>query len=150
MNEFKAVLGAMAGTVGACLSQLFGGWSANMTTLCIFMLIDYLTGLLVAGVFHNSPKSETGALESKAGWKGLVRKGVTLAIVLIGARLDIALGVNFAKDGVIYGFMLIEALSILENAGLMGIKYPAFLTQALDLLNKKADKLPTGGDTDDE
>lgn len=150
MNEIKAAIGTAAGIVGATLSHIFGGWSENMTTLCIFMLIDYLTGLMVAGIFHNSPKSETGALESKAGWKGLCRKCVTLALVLIAARLDIALGLNFVKDGVVYGFMLIECLSILENTGLMGIKYPAFLTQALDLLNKKADKLPTGGDTDDE
>lgn len=140
MNEIKFSIATAAGVVGAFFSNIFGGWTSDMTTLLIFMGLDYLTGLIVAAVFHASPKSETGALESKAGWKGLVRKGVTLAIVLVAARIDMVLGINFAKEGTIYGFMIIEVLSILENAGLMGVKYPDFITKALDLLSKKSEK----------
>ena len=60
----------------------------RLQTLVIFMAIDYITGLVVAGVFHASPKTKTGALESKAGWKGLIRKGETLLIVLVACQLD--------------------------------------------------------------
>ncbi len=62
------------GAIGSFLSYLFGGWSAAMTTLAIFMAADYATGFLVAAVFKKSPKTENGTLESRAGFKGLLRK----------------------------------------------------------------------------
>ena len=80
------------GTVGASIAGLFGGWDHAVVTLVIFMLIDYVSGLVVAGIFHKSPKSENGALESKAGLKGLFRKGGILLVVLIAARLDLQIG----------------------------------------------------------
>lgn len=58
------------GVAGSFIASLFGGWDAALATLVIFMAIDYVTGLIVAGVFHNSGKTENGALESRAGWKG--------------------------------------------------------------------------------
>ena len=58
------------GALGSAIASLYGGWDASLQTLIIFMAVDYVTGLLVAGVFHASPKSRTGALESRAGWKG--------------------------------------------------------------------------------
>lgn len=136
----KAVWGTICtvlGIAGGALAQAFGGWDTGMTTLLIFMAIDYLTGLLVAGVFHSSPKSESGSLESKAGWKGLIRKGCTLLFVLIGARLDMVMGTTVVRDGVIIGFLLNEVISIVENAGLMGIPLPAALTNAIELLKNK-------------
>lgn len=63
------------GVVGGFIASLFGGWDAALITLVIFMGIDYFTGLIVAGVFHNSNKTENGSLESLAGWKGLWQKG---------------------------------------------------------------------------
>lgn len=125
--------------IGGFVASIFGGWSDAMTTLVIFMAADYITGLIVAGVFQKSGKSENGGLESRAGWKGLCRKGMSLLIVLIAARLDLIMGTSFAKDAVVIGFIVNEALSILENAGLMGLKYPAVITKALEVLNKKAD-----------
>lgn len=132
------------GIAGGFIASLFGGWDAALVTLLIFMLIDYISGLVVAGVFHNSKKTENGALESKAGWKGLCRKCMTLLFVLIAYRLDLALGVNYVRDGVIIGFMANELISIVENAGLMGLPLPAAITKAVDILTKKA-----GGDSED-
>lgn len=77
------------GVVGSAIAAAFGGWDQALVTLVIFMVIDYLSGLIVAGIFHNSRKTENGALESRAGWKGLCRKGVTLLFVLIAYRLDL-------------------------------------------------------------
>ena len=83
--EFKAILLTITGALGGFFAYLFGGWSAALTgwsaaltTLILFMAMDYITGLIVAGVFKKSNKTETGALESYAGFKGLCRKGVTL------------------------------------------------------------------------
>ena len=134
------------GVVGATLSALFGGWDQAMVTLLIFMAADYVSGLLVAGVFHRSKKSATGALESKAGWKGLVRKCMTLVFVLIAHQLDLTLGVDYIRYGVIYGFMANELISLVENAGLMGIPLPNVLTKAIDVLTDKTDK---GGKNND-
>ena len=126
------------GVVGGFIASLFGGWDAALITLLIFMVIDYVSGLIVAGVFHNSNKTETGTLESKAGWKGLCRKCMTLLFVLIAYRLDLALGVTYIRDAVIIGFMANELISIVENAGLMGLPLPAVITKAIDVLTKKA------------
>jgi toxin secretion/phage lysis holin len=98
------------------------------------MCIDYVSGLIVAGVFHNSKKTENGTLESRAGWKGLCRKAMTLLFVLIAYRLDLALDVTYIKDTVTIGFMANELISIVENAGLMGIPMPDAITKAVDVL----------------
>lgn len=135
----KRVICTVVGMVGGFIASLFGGWNTGLVTLLIFMSIDYLSGLIVAGVFHNSPKTGTGTLESRAGWKGLCRKCMTLLFVLIAYRLDLALGINYIRDSVILGFMTNELISIVENAGLMGLPLPAVITKAIDVLTKKAE-----------
>ena len=87
----KGYIMTIIGIVGSFIASLFGGWDAGLATLLIFMGIDYVSGLVVAGVFHKSNKTESGALESKAGWKGLCRKCMTLLFVLIAYRLDLAI-----------------------------------------------------------
>lgn len=136
----KRVICTVVGMVGGFIASLFGGWSTGLVTLLIFMSIDYLSGLIVAGVFHNSPKTGTGTLESRAGWKGLCRKCMTLLFVLIAYRLDLELSTNYIRDAVIIGFMANELISITENAGLMGIPLPDIITKSVDVLTKKADK----------
>ena len=129
----------MIGVVGSFVASLFGGWDAALMTLVIFMGIDYVTGLIVAGVFHNSEKTANGALESRAGWKGLCRKGVTLLVVLVACRLDLVMGSNFIRDAVVIAFIANETISIIENAGLMGIPIPAAIMRAIDILKNKAE-----------
>ena len=58
----KTGICSILGVIGGAIAALFGGWDAALTTLLIFMGIDYLTGLIVAGVFHRSQKTEGGAL----------------------------------------------------------------------------------------
>lgn len=129
------------GVVGSVIASLFGGWDAALVTLVIFMAIDYVTGLLVAGVFHNSGKTENGALESRAGWKGLCRKCITLLMVLVATRLDLVTGTNFIRDAVVIAFIANETISIVENAGLMGINIPSAITSAIEVLKKKSDSV---------
>ena len=125
------------GVIGSCIASLFGGWTASLTTLLIFMGVDYLTGLIVAGVFHQSPKTESGALESRAGFKGLIRKGMILLLVLVGYRLDLAIGASYIRDAICIAFIVNELVSIIENAGLMGIPIPAVITKGIDILQQK-------------
>lgn len=133
----KNTIITITGVVGSAIASIYGGWTAALTTLMIFMTIDYITGLIVAGVFHKSPKTSTGALESRAGWKGLCRKGMVLLLVLVAHRLDLAIGTAYVKDAVCIAFIANEAISILENAGLMGLPIPAGIINAIDILKQK-------------
>lgn len=137
----KGTICSWIGLIGGLISAAFGGWDAALITLIIFMGIDYITGLLVAAVFHKSTKTESGALESNTGFKGLVRKGIQLLIVLVAARLDMLMGSSsFIRDAVVVAFITNETISIMENAGLMGIKMPKPLMKAIDVLKAKEDE----------
>lgn len=133
----KTGICSIIGAIGAAISSFFGGWSTGLTTLVFFMAVDYISGLVVAGVFHNSKKTDTGALESRAGWKGLCRKCMTFIYVLIAYRLDLAIDTNYIRDAVIIAFMVNELISITENAGLMGLPLPDAIKKAIDILQSK-------------
>ena len=139
MLNVKGMLFAFIGMLGGLIAKLLGGWTSDMITLLIFMAIDFITGLLVAGVFKNSNKSDTGALNSKAGWKGLCKKCITLFFVIIAHRLDIALGIDYIRTSAIIGFIANEAVSIVENAGLMGVPLPKIITKAIEVLKEEAE-----------
>lgn len=126
-----------AGMLGSFLAYLLGGWDEALITLIIFMTTDYITGLMVAGVFKKSRKTETGGLESNAGFKGLCRKCMILLFVLIGVKLDLILGIDYIRNTVIIAFMTNELISIVENAGLMGLPIPKVIIDAIDVLKKK-------------
>ena len=143
MTNYKAILCTISGAVGSLIAVLFGGWNMSLQTLIAFMAVDYVTGLIVAGVFHNSTKTDTGALESKAGFKGLCRKCMALAFVAIAYRLDVLLGISYLKDAVCIGYIVNELISIVENAGLMGVPIPQPIINAIDILKKKSEQ---GGD----
>lgn len=140
----KHTICGIFGIVGSTIASFFGGWNAGLATLLIFMAIDYVSGLAVAGIFKNSKKTESGALESKAGWKGLCRKCMTLLFVLIAYRLDLVIGVNYIRDAVIIGFIANELISIVENAGLMGLPLPDAINKAIDVLTQKSDEVEKG------
>lgn len=135
----KSTLCLVAGVTGGFFATLFGGWDAGIITLLIFMGIDYFSGLTVAVVFKKSPKSATGAAESKAGFKGLCKKALILLFVLIAERLDIMIGTSYIRDAVIIAFCVNELISIIENAGLMGIPIPKVITNAIDILKQKGE-----------
>lgn len=140
INTLKATILSVVGIIGGIVANYLGGWDTALQTLIIFMAIDYITGLVVAGVFHKSEKSETGALESRAGWKGLCRKGMTLLIVLVAAQLDKITGTEVIRDAAIIAYIVNETISIIENSALMGIPIPTIIRKALDLLQKQAEE----------
>ena len=134
----NAVFAALA-AVGSVLANQLGGWDGFLKLLVACMVVDYATGLIVAGVFKKSGKSTTGALDSKAGFKGLVKKCVILVMVWMAAMMDGALGVEYIRTAVCLFYIANEGLSILENVGLMGVPYPAFLKSALEAMRDKGD-----------
>lgn len=135
--HLKLYIMTALGVIGGGCAYILGGWDTPLKTLLLFMAIDYVTGLVIAGVFKKSNKTEHGALESKAGWLGLFRKGMTLFIVLIAHHLDNMIGSDFIRTGVIIAYIVNEAISITENAGIMGVPIPDVIKKGIEALQQK-------------
>lgn len=140
----NGVLAALA-AVGSWIANSMGGWDASLQVLIALMVTDYITGVLVAAVWHKSSKSSSGTLNSVAGFKGILKKCMILLLVWIGVLLDQALGSAYARTAVVLFFVGNEGISLLENLGLMGVPFPAFLRRALEALRDQGDKGKEGG-----
>jgi toxin secretion/phage lysis holin len=134
------------GVVGGFLATLIGGWDNALITLIIFMAIDFVTGFVTAAM-GKSKHSDTGKLNSKAGWVGLAKKFSVVLMVVVAVRIDILLGTTYIRDATCIGFCVNELLSIVENASLMGIPFPDAIKKAIDVLQKKAGRV--NGDATD-
>lgn len=134
----KEKICTIIGVAGGAVVAALGGWDTSMQLLVIAMIVDYMTGVAVAAVWHKSAKSESGALESRAGFKGLIRKGCIIALVLIAHYMDLAIGTQYIRDALVIGFATNEIISILENLSLMGIQYPEIIKRALDIMQDKS------------
>lgn len=139
MENLKGIFCGAVGVVGGIAANLLGGWDNALETLFICIVLDYVTGLMVAGVFKNSTKTENGALESRAGLKGLVRKIIMIVLVGITHLIDILLNTDYIRYTAVIGFICNEVISLIENAGLMGVPIPSVLTKAIDVLKNKED-----------
>lgn len=138
MNHKGIILGFI-GAAGSAIANFFGGWTSDLATLLIFMGIDFITGLIVAGIFNKSTKSKNGALDSQIGFKGIAKKVMILLFVLIGHRVDLLIGCDYVRTAVIIAFIVNEFISITENAGLMGIPVPKPLLKAIDILKGRSE-----------
>lgn len=151
MNTAKSiyytVLAGIA-AIGGVASQYLGGWDQLTQLLAWAMAIDYLTGALCAAVWHKSPKTPTGGYESRAGFKGLVRKGVIILIVMIAAELDKLANTTAMRTATILFFAANDGMSILENLGIMGVPYPPALKNAFEVLRRKSEDKGDGDDKD--
>lgn len=126
-----------AGIFGAAAAWAFGGWDKAMAALVTCMAVDYISGSMVALVFHKSAKTPSGAYNSGYGLKGLCKKCLMLLFVLVAVRIDRLMGTAYVRDAVCIGFATNEVLSIVENLGLAGVPMPDKVTKALEQLKKK-------------
>lgn len=131
----KNVILSVLGAVGSFIAGALGGWDSAVITLVCFMAIDYITGWILAVVFKKSHKTESGGYSSAIGLKGLCKKFMILLLIVVANLLDQQIGGNYIRDGACIVFIANEAMSILENAGLMGIPIPKVITDALDVLH---------------
>jgi toxin secretion/phage lysis holin len=134
----KQTICTLFGVMGAWIAGAFGGWDAALAALVVCMGVDYISGSLVALVFHNSRKSETGSYNSTYGLKGLCKKGLMLLFVLVAVHMDRLMGADYVRDAVCIGFCVNEVLSIVENLSLAGIPMPEAIVKALEQLQNKS------------
>lgn len=133
-----AILAAMA-TVGSVIANSLGGWDTALQVLVGVMVADYITGVMVALIWHKSDKTESGRLSSEAGFRGLAKKVGIIAFVWVSTLLDKAIGGEYVRTTVILFYIANEGLSVIENTAAMGIRYPKFVERALEALRAKAD-----------
>ena len=119
----------------ALASLLWGGLDGLMTALLIAMALDLVTGLIVGGITHK--------LNSEVCFRGLAKKMLILVMVALGNALDAyVLGGETAvcRSAVIGFYAANEGLSILENAGRLGMPLPKKLRQMLEQLHEEDEK----------
>lgn len=129
MNDYWSYLAA----VGAFLSWLIGGFDSLVQILVIFIVIDYLTGLAKAWINRE--------LSSQRGLRGIVKKLALISLVVVAEKVDFLIGGNdFVRNTIIYSLITNETISILENAGHMGIPIPKQFFRALKRLKSKSEE----------
>ena len=133
------VLKTMA-ALGGAIAGFFGEWSTVLTVLIVAMVVDYISGMIVAAA-GKSPKTESGGLNSKIGFIGLAKKGMILLVVLTGTLLDKAVGnaTSVFQTAVACFYVANEGVSILENAALIGLPVPEVILRALDDMKHKGE-----------
>jgi toxin secretion/phage lysis holin len=136
---FILILASIGSIVSGIIAALYGGWSQPMTVLLIMIGLDYITGLIVA-FGGNSPHTTNGGLSSAVGLKGLLRKFIMIIVVAAAYQLDKLIGTSYIRDAVAIAFIANEALSLIENAGLMGVPIPNILLKGIEVLKGKADQ----------
>jgi len=126
----------LSATLGVLFQHLFGVWDRLLEAMIVFMLIDVLTGVIVA-CMKKSPKSKNGKLWSEAMRNGLIKKGLGLFFVVIAVELDALTGMDYIRSATIFCILMQELLSISENAALIGVPLPAILKRSLSVLSDK-------------
>ena len=119
---------------GAAASYLFGGWSALLSILLTFVVLDYITGFLAA--------AREGILHSETGLWGIAKKVAIFFVVAVAYLVDTTLGdAHFFRDAAIFFYLANELLSIVENIGRLGVPIPTAIQQAVEVLRGKGEKV---------
>lgn len=129
-NIFKSIIAIG----GATASFIWGEWNALLTVLLLFVVVDYISGVIAAGF--------DGKLNSHAGFKGIAKKVAIFFIIAVAHGVDVALGgdTHLFRDIAVWFYLANELLSILENIGRMGVPIPSKLQDAVEVLKSKGDK----------
>ncbi len=122
------------GTIGGFLSYWLGGWDMSIQTLMLFMVVDYITGVL-AGI------KEIG-WSSKIAKGGTAAKGITLLVIVIAVQIDRLLATTITREIFIYFYVANELGSIIENLGRLNCPLPPMIKDIMMVLRNK------GGQTD--
>ena len=118
----------------AGVTAIFGGWDMLMTALVAMAVADYVTGLIAAGI--------SGSLDSRVGWKGILKKLLSFVAGAVAATVDMATGLEGhpLRAGACLFYIGNEGISIVENLGRAGVPIPARLAALFQRLKDENDK----------
>ena len=134
MREIREIVNGMQyafAALGGALGAVLGGWDGFLYALIVFVVVDYLTGLMAAAVEKK--------LSSEVGFHGIIKKIVIFCLVAVGHIIDTHIIQNGSvlRTAVIFFYLSNEGISILENAARIGIPVPEKLKAVLEQLQKK-------------
>lgn len=135
--KLKYIIEVIISSLGTLVINIIGKPTDDLRLLLMLMVIDLITGTIVSAVWHKSSKTKSGKLSSRVMFKGIVKKILTLVIVVIAYQLDILLGINIIRYIVIITLIIEEILSIIETITLTGLKVPTIISKALDILERR-------------
>ena len=123
-TKTEYITGTIVSILGTAFTYAIGGFDKLLIALTIFMVLDYLTGIMAAYGCSN--------LSSKVGFKGIIKKLLILVIVIMAHQIDLIAGQDvLVRTMVTWFFLGNEGLSILENAAKMGVPIPQVLKDKL-------------------
>lgn len=134
--KVKQVISLVIGALTTGLLKVIGEPTQDLKILLLLMVIDLIVGFTVSAVWHKSSKTKSGKVSSKVMFKGIVKKILTLVLVVLAYQIDILLSYNVIRHIAIIAFIVQEIISIIENIAITGIKAPDIITKALDVLER--------------
>lgn len=134
--KVKQVISLVIGALTTGLLKIIGEPTQDLKILLLLMVIDLIVGFTVSAVWHKSSKTKSGKVSSKVMFKGIVKKILTLVLVVVAYQIDILLGYDVIRHIAIIAFIVQEIISIIENIAITGIKSPEIITKALDVLER--------------
>jgi toxin secretion/phage lysis holin len=131
--KFEVPVTIILSIVGSFTSLLVGGWDSLLSILSLLVIIDFITGIIASGV--------EGKLSSRLGFRGIAQKIIIFALVSVAHSIDVVIGEqHLVRDATIFFYIVNETLSIIENAGRVGLPVPEFLVKAVELLRTRSKK----------
>lgn len=137
MKEFWSSIQVVIAAIGGWLGWFLGGCDGLLYALVVFVVIDYITGVMCAIADHS--------LSSAVGFKGICRKVLIFLMVGIGHLLDanIVGSGSVIRTAAIFFYLSNEGVSLIENAAHLGLPVPTKLKEILEQLHDRSEK---GGD----
>lgn len=135
--KVKYLIELIISSLGTMLINIIGKPTDELMILLLLMVIDLITGTLVSAIWHKSSKTKSGKLSSRVMFKGIVKKILTLVIVVIAYQLDILLNIDMIRYIVIISLIIEEVLSVIETIALTGIQVPTIISKGLDILERR-------------
>ena len=135
--KVKYLIELIISSLGTILINIIGKPTDELMILLLLMVIDLITGTLVSAIWHKSSKTKSGKLSSRVMFKGIVKKLLTLVIVVIAYQLDILLNIDMIIYIVIISLIIEEVLSVIETIALTGIQVPTIISKGLDILERR-------------
>ena len=135
LDSLQIIAGITLAALGTAASALLGGWDMWVQVLVYFVIADYLTGVLAAFCLKK--------LSSEVGARGIAKKVFIFLLVGIAYQIDMLAGTELVRAAVCAFYIGIEGLSVLENAGKLGIPLPEVLTSALEQMQNRGTEIKT-------
>lgn len=141
MKEFWNMIQAVFTMVGGWLGYFLGGCDGLLFALVLFVAMDYITGVMCAAADRK--------LSSEVGFRGICRKVLLFLLVGMANVLDVnVIGTGSVfRTAVIFFYLSNEGLSLLENAGHLGLPIPAKLKAVLEQLHRQSEEIEEDEDS---